>query len=295
MPRPTFLCVGSQKCGTTWLSGRVRQHPEVCTARQKEVHFFDHADKYPLGLSWYESQFECSSGARAIGEFSPNYFWTVGGAPLPKANHSLGSAERIAEAYPDIRLIVMLRDPVDRAVSGYYHNLRAGRSRPDQSVRDVVKAWPNVLELGRYDVNLARWFDLFPREAFLVLIYEEDVKPDAAKRLTIHRVFEHIGVDPSFVPNDLTARSNTRNSHFDMRARNAAPLMGRVMRCLPASVQSWPMWDIPVSDDERAALAAEFAPGVARLEEMLGRELPWETTKRLAPTGKMSASAAMRS
>ncbi|RYJ02932.1 MAG: sulfotransferase, partial [Actinomycetales bacterium] len=57
MPAPTFLCIGAQKCGTTWLASAVAQHPEVGTGRKKELHFFDQRAAYERGLDWYESQF----------------------------------------------------------------------------------------------------------------------------------------------------------------------------------------------------------------------------------------------
>lgn len=282
MPQPTFLCIGSQKCGTTWLSHCVRQHPEVCTAPQKEVGYWNDPGRLSLGIGWYESQFKCAPGVKAVGEFSPNYFWTVGTPSPPWHNHTLGSADRLAETYPDLRLIVMLRDPVERAVSGYYHDVRGGRFSPSHGPMYYAHKWPHGIEFGRYDVNLEAWFEQFPREAFLILIYEEDVRPDAAKPGTLRRVFRHIGVDPDFVPNGVTARKNVRDSHFKMRAWNAPRPVRALMGLVPPALRSHPVWDITVPDADRAALAAEYAPGVKRLEAMLGREMPWPATKRAA-------------
>ena len=73
---PTFLVLGAQKCGTTWLAKMVSQHPDVSVATKKEMHFFDKAYNYQKGLNWYEEQFDITSSTKAIGEFTPNYFWT---------------------------------------------------------------------------------------------------------------------------------------------------------------------------------------------------------------------------
>jgi len=100
MPAPTFLCIGAQKCGTTWLARAVKQHPQVSPGKKKELHFFNHRDAYDRGLEWYEAQFRSRPQTRATGEFTPNYWWTTG-TDVPF--HYLGSADRIADAYPDLR------------------------------------------------------------------------------------------------------------------------------------------------------------------------------------------------
>jgi hypothetical protein len=86
MPAPTFLCIGAQKCGTTWLATAVSQHPEVGTGRKKELHFFDQREAYARGLDWYESQFRTGPETRAVGEFTPNYWRTVGTATPTTSN-----------------------------------------------------------------------------------------------------------------------------------------------------------------------------------------------------------------
>ena len=89
MPAPTFLCIGAQKCGTTWLARAVKQHPQVSPGKKKELHFFNHRDAYEQGLDWYESQFRSRPQTRATGEFTPNYWWTKG---TETSFHYLGAA-----------------------------------------------------------------------------------------------------------------------------------------------------------------------------------------------------------
>lgn len=253
----------------------VQQHPEVGTGKTKELHFFDHGDAFGKGLRWYEAQFRSRARTRAIGEFTPNYWWTAGTAATPTSFNSLGSADRIADAYPDLRLIVCLRDPVERAVSAYFHHMKAGRFPPSVSILDAARDRPDIRDYGQYATQLDAWLDRFPRESILVLIYEDEIRTDAAKPHTLRRVFEHIGVDPTFVPRKLSVRRNERASHFEIRLRHASPLTGQVMRRLPERARGWSRWTIKVSDSERQLLAAEYETEVARLEQQLGRSLPW--------------------
>jgi len=274
MPAPTFLCIGAQKGGTTWLARAVQQHPEVGTGKKKELHFFNHQDAFAKGLDWYEAQFRSNPRHRAVGEFTPNYWWTTG---TPTTFNDLGSADRVADAYPDLRLIVCLRDPVDRAVSAYFHHMKAGRYPPSVSLLEATKAWPDIREFGCYGTQLDAWLNRFPLESFLFLVYEEEIRPDAAKAETLRRVFEHIGVDPSFTPKDTALRRNEQGSHFDIRLKHASTLAQHLMKRLPERARAWSHWDIKVSDADRQALAAEYVPEVARLEQLLERTMPWSS------------------
>lgn len=272
MPAPTFLCIGAQKCGTTWLASAVSQHPEVGTGRKKELHFFDQRDAYAKGLDWYEAQFRTTPATRAVGEFTPNYWRTVG-AETP--TNFLGSADRVADAYPELQLIVCLRDPVDRAVSAYFHNVKAGRLSPDISFLDAVRQRPGLWDFGRYGAQLDAWLTRYPIERFLFLVYEEEIRSDEAKPAALRRTFEHIGVDPTFEPQDLSVERNARLTDFEMRRRHATGAKGWLMSRVPERLRESPRWEIRISDADRQALAADYAPEVARLEEILGRSMPW--------------------
>lgn len=272
MSAPTFLCIGAQKCGTTWLATAVAQHPEVGTGRKKELHFFNQRAKYARGLDWYERQFRTTPATRAVGEFTPNY-WGTSGTETP-ANFP-GAADRVADAYPDLRLIVCLRDPVDRAVSAYFHHIKTGRLSPDVSFADALRQRPGMRDFGRYGTQLDAWLARFPIERYLVLVYEEDIRPDAAKPDTLRRTFEHIGVDPTFTPQDISVPRNARLSDFEMRRRHASGAKRWLMSRVPERMRDSDRWAITVAEEERQALAADYAPEVARLEEILGRPMPW--------------------
>lgn len=112
--RPDFIIVGAQKAGTTSLYSTLSQSKNIKLSFKKEVHFFD--QNYQRGDRWYRAHFplEIFSKGKQIGEATPSYIF----CPF--------SAERLVQLLPGIKLILMLRDPVDRAVSHYFKQVRRG-------------------------------------------------------------------------------------------------------------------------------------------------------------------------
>ena len=192
---PGFIIVGAQKCGTSSLYRALIQHPLVEPAGTKEVHFFDL--NFGRGLSWYRSHFPPPSrreGRRTItGESSPYYLFH------PHA------AARIAQLVPRAKLLVLLRNPVDRAYSHYQHQVRRGRET--LSFEEAIEAEEerlsgeletmledelynsfhyqhfSYLSRGVYVDQLARWSKFFGKDRMLVLKSEDffDRPQDALK------------------------------------------------------------------------------------------------------------------
>ncbi|HET7380309.1 MAG TPA: sulfotransferase [Gaiellales bacterium] len=187
--RPTFLVLGGQRCGTTFLYECLRSQPGVMGAREKEVHFFDL--QYHRGFGWYRSHFPTAAAVRArsasgvsvaVGEASPYYLFHPG---VPG---------RVAACLPDARFIVLVRNPADRAYSHYRHERRLGHEplefeqaleaeehrlagEEERLLRDPRYAsFPHrhhsYFARGCYAAQLRRWLDVFPRERFLVLASE---------------------------------------------------------------------------------------------------------------------------
>lgn len=273
MPDPSFLVIGAQKCGTTWLEQVISQHPRVCTAATKELHFFNRRFNYDKGLAWYRSQFKHCTDAIAVGEFTPNYLWNC---PPEHEVRDDGVITHVAplvrEAYPDIKLIVSLRDPVDRAVSSYHHQILMRRVRPSQSILEVAHRH-GIVTLGFYRDQIAEWLEYFDRSQFLFLVYEEDIARDRAA--TVARVFDFIGVDPNFLPSALDQRRGERSSDLFRRIHYVSPVLAKsVSRVVPA-VQSidWP--PITVTDAERVQLRRAFIGLNDGLDDLIGRPIPW--------------------
>jgi Sulfotransferase domain len=176
-PLPDFLILGAQKAGTTALYAYLRWHPGIAGPSWKEVSYFDR--HYGKGDTWYRGHFTIRSGGRVVGEASPGYLF-----------HPL-APERVRRTVPDASLIVLLRDPVDRALSQYHHEVALGRE--PLSFEEAIEAEPErtrgeeermirepgyfshawwdhaYLARGRYAEQLERWLAAFPREQLLVV------------------------------------------------------------------------------------------------------------------------------
>ena len=108
-------------------------------------------------------------------------------------------------------------------------------------------------------------------------VYEEDIRPDDAKPDALRRTFAHLGVDTTFEPADTGVQRNVRLSDFEMRLRHASPELRREMEQVPEGERNSPRWTISVPEADRHALAEDYRPEVERLEELLGRRMPWGT------------------
>ncbi|MDS1269803.1 sulfotransferase [Lipingzhangella sp. LS1_29] len=257
---PTFLIVGAQRCGTTSLFKALTQHPQVRgPLLRKGVHYFDVA--YDRGLDWYRGHFPLRIGTRAtlldasdepavqVGESSPYYLF-----------HPL-AAERIARDLPQVRLLVALRDPVERAYSAHSHERARGFETEDfpeaialeeqrlAGQEEQLVANPHLrlhshqhhayLHRGQYVEQLERLTRHVPRERIHIveseLLFRE---PDQ----TLAGVLEFLGLPPH------PAARVTRN--------NAQP------RC-------------SMDPGLRAQLREYFAPHDERLAQWLGRPPAW--------------------
>lgn len=246
---PDFLVIGAQKAGTTALYAYLRWHPAIAGPFWKEVSFFDR--HWARGEGWYRGQFPLRKDGRLVGEASPSYVF-----------HPL-APERVFSLVPDVRLIVLLREPGDRAYSHYQHEVALGREplsfedaleAEDDRLRGEVErlrgdpkafsfAWWNhtYASRGLYADQLERWFELFPRGQVLALTTEElGARPGE----TYASVLSFLGAPP--------------------HALDSYP---RVFD------RDYP----PMRDETREVLTARFAEPNRRLEQLLGRPLGWPT------------------
>ncbi len=190
MTLPTFLGVGVPRAGTTWLHTCLTSHPDVyMPVRRKEIRFFDR--HFEQGLEWYE-EFFCpddeSASYRAIGEISPQYLYDD------------ACPARIASTVPDVKLLLMLRHPVDRAYSNYGFTVQRAKYRA--SFDEFVEARPSVLERGFYSRYLKRFLEQFERRRILALLFEETFADLDATRA---KLAAFLGIDAARFPSDAGA------------------------------------------------------------------------------------------
>lgn len=169
---PDFIGLGVQRAGTTWWHSLLTQHPSIVGARVKELHFFDRESRAadPAVL------------AREYARHFPRPPGTVAGEWTPYYLHGEHMAAVIRAVVPDARLLVLLRDPVERYRSG------AGQ-RPGMRKRASAR--------GFYATQIERYLRLFPRDQLLVLQYERCLEDPAGQ---LARSFRFLGVDERFTP-----------------------------------------------------------------------------------------------
>jgi hypothetical protein len=248
-PLPDFLIIGAQKAGTTALYAYLRRHPAITGPSWKEVSYFDR--HYGRGEAWYRGNFPNRVRARGklVGEASPSYIF-----------HPLGP-ERVKALVPEARLVALVRNPVDRALSHYHHEVALGREPlPFEDALDAEEKrlrgeeerlaadpsyfsrawWSHAYKSrGRYAEQLERWLAAFPREQLLILP-SEDLGGEPER--THARVLDFLGA----APHRLDAYPRVYERQYEA-----------------------------MTPETRERLAAEFEAPNRRLYELLGRDLGW--------------------
>ena len=269
---PSFLIIGAQRAGTTTLWTYLRRHPDIVGPRTadasvfwpKELHFFD--ENYWRGVDWYRAFFPLAARQRALRLVGRD---VVCGEGTPYYMFHPAVPERVAATLPDVRLVALLRNPVERAYSHYQLMVKTGRenltfeeaiaAEPERLAgleEELAKVKPGVdgqgnrrhrhhrhhayVGRGLYAEQLERWLAHFPREQLLVLRAEDfQARPDEV----YERVFSFLGVRPRPVR--------------DYEPRNVASYA-------------------PIEPELRARLEERFAQPNARLAGLLGGDFSWD-------------------
>lgn len=232
--KPEFIIIGAVKAATTWTALQLDKNPSLFVPGP-EPHYF--STEYHQGKEWYDRFFDTAAETAIIGEKSADYL------AHPKA------AERIAADLPDTKLIVQLRNPVDRAYSDYCMLYRRGtiRQSPEEYFNAKNEYQTRFLRGGLYAENLKTFFDRFSQDKILALLFE-DIKdrPEWA----LDQVSAHIGVATHIEEENLTTRQND----------SAAPLLPLpVRRALkPFKKMVEPLRGQPIFEAVRGAFAREL-------------------------------------
>lgn len=192
--KPNFIIIGAARSGTTSLFKYLECHPDIFMSKIKEINFFSNEKYWANGLHWYEKHF-ANSDLPCVGEASTSYT----SAP------SLGNApKRIKETLGNIKLIYILRDPIDRFVSHYLH--RVDRGLEMRSISDIICNHPNdsLLWQGRYFYQIEQYLEFFQASAIHLLSIDE-LKNDTQE--TMNSIFRFLNVDP------ITSKANLDSQH----------------------------------------------------------------------------------
>jgi hypothetical protein len=267
---PNFLCVGVSKAGTTTLYDILRQHPEIFLSPTKEIKFFNIERNYRQGPEWYARFFEGHRGEPVVGEMTPGYI------AHPEA------AGRIRACLgPEVRILISLRNPVDRAISHYLQNVRNGHE--DLTFEAAIEAEPErvragetaarrfgYLARGHYAEQVARYLETFGRDPVKVILFEEAIRRDRAA--AVADILDFLGVRPVALDTDV-------HSNPERRAKTGWRGLVRGFlapkRRIPPELAGITSADFGAAF-RRSILDRHFAEEIETLERMLGRGLdPW--------------------
>jgi hypothetical protein len=262
---PDFIIIGAAKSATTWINYQLRQNPDVFLPGP-EPHYF--STEFHRGPDWYEGFFLNAAKGQAVGEKSADYL------AHPEA------ARRIAQRLPGVRLIVQLRNPIERAYSDYCMFFRRGdvAADPERYLTRSRTEIPRFLEDGLYFRHLRRFLDFFPQDQIRAILYDDiEHRPDIAYRA----VCEHIGVQEA----PLSAVSEK----VKFKEAPMLPLaLRRLLKPVKHLAEPWrhnhwfeaarnrlakPVDYPPLSDSLRQSLGDYYAYDVEELGRFLGRDM----------------------
>lgn len=244
---PNLLIAGAQKGGTTWLHANLAHHPDVFMSAKKEINFFNNPRHPGDDHAWltYLEHFAAAGPVAWRGESTPHYFWHQVPGPFSPEPTGHDTARFIAESLAEVRVLVLLRDPVSRAVSAYHHNNYMGRVPEGHGLFRLPPSM-GLVDLGFYSRHWAHWSEAL-----------------GADRLTAF-VYDDLAADPdAFLRSVLTAlQLDTEVPEFWESARRS-----KVNRRRRAEVPA------TISPQEVAALHELYRDEVGFVEDLLGRDL----------------------
>ena len=222
MNKPNLFLIGSMKSGTTTLHDLLAEHPDISMSEPKEPCYFVDPDllknlwpeMWRMGY-WKDEQaylalFSGKSGAKYFGESSTDY------TKMPKIS---GVVEKIAAYSPEARFVYIMRDPIERTLSHYWHMVEhRGEQR---AALDAIAQDSHYRDVSHYAYQLAPYIEHFGRDRIYALTFEE-LKSDTLG--TVRAVYDWLGVDPTFIPQGLRQASNVTPQQITQKREVAGAL-----------------------------------------------------------------------
>ncbi|MCD4693974.1 sulfotransferase domain-containing protein, partial [bacterium] len=192
-PSLDFVVIGFTKCASTWLYNCLDEHLDICVARPKESDFFikENLKNNPKRIERYNNFFNHCKTESVVGEVSPMYI------------EKDVAFENILNNYPNVKLLVLLRSPLDREISILLYKKRFNKEK-NFNLKEELKERIKDSKFY-YSEYLKKWFDNFPKENILPIILES-VSENPERE--IGNIYSFLGVDKKFIPNFLDKKLN---------------------------------------------------------------------------------------
>ena len=207
-PRPDFIVIGAPKCGTSWLLGALKQHPNIKMA-PKEIEYFSFHLDYPF--EWYLEHFaRLTSAPESPGSSS----FIIGEKSARYCSMPTGHIQRVRELLPDVRLVLMTRDPVARHWAHAKRHFGQRQFRNSETAvldiprRKLFAFFDEVRPLSEFSKIIANWTSVFPSPQLLVVSQEATLR---SPRETFDAVIEFIGAPVDYDPGSITYLLRQRN------------------------------------------------------------------------------------
>ena len=188
-----FMIIGAQKCGTTSLAAQLAEHPGICFCKIKEPGYFQKTMDWQDGLDAYHQLYEPKDG-QLCGEASTMYTF------LPEWQ---GTHARLFAYNPDLKLIYIMRNPIERVISNYSHDLVRGLTMAPPET--AIYEHSGYINRSRYAVQIRPYLELFPRDSLLLLVFEDYVADQIG---TLEQVARFLGI-----PRDPLEEIGTAEKH----------------------------------------------------------------------------------
>ncbi|MCH7588138.1 MAG: sulfotransferase domain-containing protein [Chloroflexi bacterium] len=274
--RVDFMMIGAQKCGTTSLASQLAQHPAICFSQLKEPGYFNQTDDWEAGLDHYHGLFAPRNG-QICGEASTMYTF------LPEWEHT---HTRLFAYNPNLKLIYIMRNPVERTISNYAHDLVRGLVNGDSG--ETLLLQDAYLNRSRYYFQMKPYVELFPMENILLLVFEEYI---ADQQSTLNRITEFLNIHEfDFADAGPSEKHKTLGTWYlkyaSVRKLAATSLFQKVRPSIPIAVRR-PIrrmlsnkLDVkpPIKPEVREVLWNTLAPEINAVEQLMGRRVEsWHT------------------
>jgi hypothetical protein len=278
---PQAFLIGAQKAGTTSLAYILDRHPSIAVSEPKETYFF--TQHWGRGLDWYRRQFQQRSDCIFL-DATPGYSMAppdgfTGDPTLPTNIFRSDVPKRIHSVSPDARFIYLLRNPVARTYSAYWHRVRAGNEH--RPFRQALAEDVYYLSASDYEWQIRKYLEYFPIDRFLFLLFEDFVQdPQAASRQCCEFLgLPEIALDPAGGAQRNITYTYSGVGKFVTKLLPHQGLLEGVTRAVRTLVpergqdliRRLMTKKVPkISDEDRAYLAAHFAGSLDRLERLTG-------------------------
>ncbi len=260
---PNFLVVGAMKAGTSTLAHYLRQHPQIYMPKI-ELHFFDKEGNFEKGVDWYKEQFQQAEERQILGEKTPTYSY------LPEC------PERIAGVVPEVKVVWIFRNPIDRAYSNYWHAVNAGVERlsfkeaiEQEENRKGKNIWFGYKKRSKYIEQVNRYLEFFSREDMCFLFFEELLEE---REVELNRIYEFLDISPhspepaqknkTYIPSSILLQYYSKKLFGQGKTFNYFSRLNHLFKT-----------EYPKMDEEvRAKLRNYFEPYNKSLFKLIGRK-----------------------